>query len=159
LFSAITEFPLPSTYPLPGEFARDLTVGPDGNLWFTETPHGSKPGSICRLDLAPRVTKADVVTDSQGAITSILISFDKALNPASAGNIRLYAFATEVKRGQTTVYSKRLRIAGVSYDRAAHAVRLKLAVPQKGPIQVTVRAGLVANDGTKSSTNCAAVVM
>jgi hypothetical protein len=51
-----------------------------------------------------------------------------------------------------------VKIARVSYDRAAHSVRLKLAVPQKGPVQVTVRAGLVAADGMSSSSDFTAVV-
>ena len=39
LLSAITEFPLPTAGFSPG----DLTVGPDGNLWFSE---GSAIGRI-----------------------------------------------------------------------------------------------------------------
>jgi hypothetical protein len=63
-----------------------------------------------------------------------------------------------VASGQTVVFSRGVKIARVSYDRAAHAVRLKLAVPQKGPVRVTVRAGLMAADGVSSSSDFTAVV-
>ena len=87
-----------------------------------------------------------------------MLRFDGALDPASARLGGFYGLAAGVASGQTIVYSKPVRIAGVSYDRAAHAVRLKLAAPQKGPVQVTVRAGLVAADGISSTSGFTAVV-
>jgi hypothetical protein len=63
-----------------------------------------------------------------------------------------------VASGQTVVFSKGVKIARVSYSGTAHTVRLKLAVPQKGPVQVTVRAGLVAADGMSSSRDFTAVI-
>jgi hypothetical protein len=92
------------------------------------------------------------------AITSILLGFDEALDPGTATKVRFYSLAAGVANGQTIVFSQRVRIARVSYDRAAHAVRLKLAVPQKGPVQVKVRAGLVAADGISSFSDFTAVV-
>jgi hypothetical protein len=136
------------------------TVGPDGNLWLTEI----NPGRIVRIVLdafppPPSVTGVLAVAHSRKAITSILLGFDDALDPGSAGKGRFYGLAAGVERGPTIVYSKRVKIARVSYDHAAHAVRLKLAVPQKGPVQVTVRAGLTAADGMSSSSDFTAVVM
>jgi hypothetical protein len=63
-----------------------------------------------------------------------------------------------VKRRHKLVFGQRVKIGRVSYDAAAHTVRLKLAVPQKEPIQVTVRAGIVAADGTSSASDFTAVV-
>jgi hypothetical protein len=37
-------------------------------------------------------------------------------------------------------------------------VRLKLAAPQKGPVRVTVRAGIVAADGMSSSSDLTAII-
>jgi streptogramin lyase len=134
-------------------FRTNLTVGPDGNLWFTG---GS---GIDRLDpTPPRVTKVGAVAHPGRAITSIHLGFDEALDPASASKGRFYGIAAAVANGQTVVFSKAVKIARVSYDRAAHAVRLKLAVPQKGPVQVTVHAGLVAADGMSSFGDFTAVV-
>jgi hypothetical protein len=148
---ALTEFPLPTRHDYPG----GLTVGPDGDLWFPE----SDPGKIGRIDpTPPRVTKVVAVAHPGKATTSILLGFDEALDPASASKGRSYGLATGVASGQTIVFSERVKIARVSYDRAAHAVRLKLAVPQKGPVQVTVRAGLVAADGMSSSSDFTAVI-
>jgi hypothetical protein len=153
---AIAEVRLSTRNASPG----DPTVGPDGNLWFPqESTDGSKPGAIGRISLSPGVTKTDAVADSRGAIGSILVYFDKAMKPASVGKADHYALASGVVRGQTIVYTKRVKIARVSYDRATHTVRLKLAVPQKRPIQVTVRAGIVATNGMKSSSDYTAVVM
>jgi streptogramin lyase len=154
LAGAITQFPLPAS----SNGASALTAGPDGNLWFTEQlSDGSY--KIGKVRVAPGVTKFAAVADSRGAITSILVSFDKGMQPASAAKAVYYAIASGVERGQTIVYSKRVKIARVSYDRATHAVRLKLAVPQKGSVQVTVRAGLVAADGMSSSNDFTAVVI
>jgi hypothetical protein len=101
------------------------------------------------------------VRHSRKAITSILISFDEALGPASARTGRFYGLAAGVKRVQTITFdgsTKREKIARVSHNRAAHAVRLKLAAPQKGPVRVTVRAGIVAADGMSSSSHLTAIV-
>jgi streptogramin lyase len=156
LAGASTTFRLPAASGSPG----DLTVGPDGNLWFPE----DNPGRIEKIVLdafppPPSVTGVLAVAHSRKAITSILLGFDEALAPASASKGRFYGLAAGVTRGQTIVYSKPVKIARVSYDRAAHAVRLKLAVPQKGSVQVTVRAGLMAADGMSSFSDFTAVVM
>jgi hypothetical protein len=149
LAGAVTKFRLPASDGSPD----DLTVGPDNNLWFPDWV-----GRIGRVDLAPRVTKVVAIANSRGAITSILVSFDEALDPGSASKGRFYGLAAGVASGPTIVFSQGVKIARVSYDRTAHAVQLKLAVPQKGPIQVTVRAGLVAADGISSSSDFTAVV-
>jgi hypothetical protein len=106
----------------------------------------------------PHVTKVIVAAPSRKAITSILLRFDAALDPASASKGRFYGLVAGVASGPTIVFSKRVKVARVSYDRAAHAVRLKLAVPQEGPIQVTIRAGLLAADGMSSASDFTAVV-
>jgi streptogramin lyase len=153
---AITTFSFPSLYASPGP----LTIGPDGDLWFSESENGTPPARIGRIGVAPpRVTEVVAVAHPGGAITSILLRFDEALDPASAGKVRSYGLASGVESGQTIVFSQGVKIARVSYDRAAHAVRLKLAVPEKGSVRVTVRAGLVAADGMSSFSDFTAVVM
>jgi hypothetical protein len=146
---ALTKFSLPARHASPG----DLTVGPDGNLWFTDS------AAIGRLDPAPpRVTGVVAVATSRQEITSILVGFDEAVEPGSARKGSFYSLAAGGASGQTIVFSQGVKIARVSYDGAAHSVRLKLAVPQKGPVQVTVRAGLVAADGISSFSDFTAVV-
>jgi streptogramin lyase len=145
----LTEFPLPT----PVQYAGGLTVGPDGNLWFSDTA-----GRIGRVDLGPRVTKVIAVAHSRKAITSILLSFNETLDPASAANVGTYSLASGVERKHKLVFRKAVRIARVSYDDAAQTVRLKLAIPQKGPIQVTVRAGIVGADGVSSYSDYTEVI-
>jgi streptogramin lyase len=147
----LTKFSLAARHDSPG----DLTVGPDRNLWF---PDNSE--KIGRIEVAPpKVTGVSATASSSGAITSVLVNFEAPLDPRSARQGRFYGLASGVASGPTIVFNKGVRIARVSYDRAANAVRLKLAAPQKGPVQVTVRAGLVAADGMSSSSDFTAVVM
>ena len=54
--------------------------------------------------------------NSRKAITSILVSFDDALDPASARKDRFYGLAAGVKRVQTIIFdgsTKREKIARV----------------------------------------------
>jgi hypothetical protein len=150
---ALTEIPIND---VPG----DLTVGPDGNLWFPATSEG--PGSaiseIGRITPPPRVTGVVAVTHSRKGITSIILGFDEALDPGTAGTRRFYSLATGVKRHHKLVFRRGVKIGSVSYDGTAHAVTLKLTKPHKGLIQVTVRAGIVAVDGVSSVGEFTAVV-
>src|SRR5262249_9324855 len=127
-----------------------LTGGPGGRPLVPASPPPKIRGNGPTPARVTGVTGVAAVANWKGAITSILVGFDEALDPASARKDRFYGLAAGVERGPTIVYSKRVKIARVSYDRAAHAVRLRLAVPQKGPVQVTTRAGLVAADGMSS---------
>ena len=52
----------------------------------------------------------------------------------------------------------RICIFGAGAVGSHFAVRLKLAVPQKGRVRVTVRPGLVAADGMSSFSDFTAVV-
>jgi streptogramin lyase len=64
--SAITEFPLPTA----GMFPGDLTVGPDGNLWFIESSPAA--GAIGRITPAGAVTEFPLPTvDSSPSSLSI----------------------------------------------------------------------------------------
>jgi streptogramin lyase len=147
---AVTQFPLPAGSGSPGS----LMVGPDGNLWFVE---GLR--AIGRVDpTPPRVSQVIAIPRQGKAITSILLVFDEALDPGSAATGGFYSLAAGIKRGRTIVFSKAVKIVRASYDGPVHRVRLKLARAQKGPVRVTVRAGLVAADGMSSSRDFTAVV-
>jgi hypothetical protein len=105
-----------------------------------------------------RVTGVVAVAHPERAITFIVLSFDEALDPASARKRSRYGLAEGVPGVPMIVFTQKVKIARASYDSAAHAVRLKLAVPQKQPVRVTVRAGLMAADGMTSSSDFTAVV-
>jgi hypothetical protein len=152
---AETAFPLPQGDGSPGE----VTVGPDGNVWFT----AQNPGGIGRiaLDTLPpplSVTGVVAVGPTRKVITSIVLRFDEALDPATVWN-GAFGLSAGVARGQTIVFGKAVKIARVSYKRGAHAVRLRLAAPQKGPVRVTIGAEwLFAADGMSSTGDFTAVV-
>ncbi|MHB1559147.1 MAG: trypsin-like serine peptidase [Isosphaeraceae bacterium] len=87
-------------------------------------------------------------------ITSIGIIFDQPLNPGSAKTRRQYAvLASVVKRvnGTDVLDRKPLRIARVGYNSSLHRVRIYLARPHSGPLQVVVYPGLVAASGAVST--------
>jgi hypothetical protein len=153
---AVTEFHLHkvSSDPFaPGLGA--LTVGPDGNLWFSD----GDTASIGRINpSAPRVTGVVAVAHSRAGTTEIVLSFNEALDPRPTGKLGFYHLAAGVKTRRTLVFSKGLKIARVLYDGSTHQVTLKLALPQKGPVQVTVRPGIVAADGISSFNAFTAVI-
>jgi hypothetical protein len=113
LLSAITLFPLAKAHTNPGA----LTVGPDGNLWFSEPNPGRIGQTVVEAFPPPAsVTGVGAVPNSRKAITSILVSFDDALDPASARKDRFYGLAAGVKRVQTIIFdgsTKREKIARV----------------------------------------------
>jgi virginiamycin B lyase len=138
-----------------------VTTGSDGNLWF---PVGT---SIGRLDLgqvqfstpmSPSITGVVSVTHSKKEITTIVLDFSEGLDPGSAGNGSFYSIASGVKKRHKLLFAKNVKIAGVSYDGNAHTVTLKLAKPFKGKVQVTVRSGIAATNGTSTQSNFTAVV-
>jgi hypothetical protein len=98
------------------------------------------------------------VAHSKKGIAQIIIGFSEDLIPGSATNRRFFSIASGVKKRHKLVFSKRVKIGGVTYDGTAHRVTLKLAKPHKGRVQVTVRAGLVAADGMSSASDFTAVV-
>ena len=89
-----------------GSTPGDLTVGPDGNLWFPEylMPHTLAilpgQGRIGRVDPSQlSVTGVVTVAHSRKGITSILLGFNEALDPVTAGKRRSYSLAAGVKSG------------------------------------------------------------
>jgi streptogramin lyase len=153
---AVTEFHLHkvSYYPFappPG----DLTVGPDGNLWFPD----EDTVSIGRINpTPPRVTEVVPVAHSRAGTTEIVLSFNQALDPRTAGKLGFYHLAAGMKTRHTLVFSQGLKIASVLYDGSTHQVTLKLAKPRKGAFQLTVRPGIVAADGISSFNAFTAVI-
>jgi hypothetical protein len=105
----------------------------------------------------PQVT--GVVSASQGkkGLTGITVVFDEALDANVVNDRALFQVLGAVKKHRKTVYTKSVRIAGITFDGQSR-VTIKLAKPHKGAVQVTVLAGLRAADGA-SSTNEYAVVL
>jgi streptogramin lyase len=147
---AITEFPLPTT----SDFAGALTVAPDGNLWFPDNLRAF--GEI--NPTPPRVTEVVPVAHSRAGTTEIVLSFNQALDPGTAGKLGFYHLTAGEKTRHALVFSKGLKIARVFYDGSTHQVTLKMAKPHKGVVRVTVRPGIVAADGISSFNAFTAVI-
>jgi hypothetical protein len=105
----------------------------------------AEDGRIGKVDLSHlRATGVVAVVHSGKAIRSILLGFDEPLDPGAATSRRSYSLAGEKRTRHTIVFGKRVRIGRVSYNRTTNTVKLTLAGPRKGPLQVTVRVGGVS---------------
>jgi streptogramin lyase len=138
------------------------TVGSDGNLWFLEGPKAARlsPALVTGDQaIAPDFTSLPQTTRSKKGITAIVVSFDEAMNAASAGNAALYSVASGVKQRHKFVYNKAVKIHSVTYDASAGTATLLLAKPIKTKsLQVTVHSGVMAADGASTSSNYTSVV-
>jgi hypothetical protein len=105
----------------------------------------------------PQATGIVGLGHSKKGLIAITIGFNEALNRGSVGNLGLYRVLGAVKKRKKTVYTKTVRIQGVSFDGNTR-VTINLAKPYKGAVQVTVLAGVVASNGTLSSGSFSAVV-
>jgi virginiamycin B lyase len=138
------------------------TVDSDGNLWFLEGPKAARLSpaqATADQAIDPDFTFFPQTTRSKKGITAIVVSFDEAMNAASAGNAALYSVASGVKKGHKFVYTKPVKIHSVTYNAAAGTATLALAKPIKtSTLQVTVRSGVVAANGTSTSSDYTSVV-
>jgi titin len=105
----------------------------------------------------PQATGIAGLSHSKKGLTSVTIGFNEALNGGSAASAGLYRIFGAVKKHKKTVYTKLVRIKGITFDGNSR-VTINLAKPYKGVVQVTVLAGVVAANGTSSSTSFSAIV-
>jgi hypothetical protein len=96
------------------------------------------------------------VTHPRKGLVAIVLGFDEPLD--SAGNGGFYNLTSGIKERHRLLFSKALKIDGVSYDGSAHTVTPKLARPTKGPVQVTIRGGILSADGSTSRGDFTTVV-
>jgi hypothetical protein len=86
------------------------------------------------------------------------VTFDEALDAVATSNTALFQVLGAVKKHGKNVFTKGVTIKGTAYNPATHTVTLNLAKPYKGPVQVTVDAGVPSADGVPSSGNVTEVV-
>jgi streptogramin lyase len=170
---AITEFPFPTPNSRP---RRGITTGPDGNLWFPvvveyyikqigeiafNTPTSTLTSTPTSTVASSPVAGSVALSHSKKS-TTYTLTFGAPLNSASANDSGLYqalgGVARRVKKHKVTVYTKPLKIKSVSYDPGPNTVRIALAKHFKGPVQVTIKAGLEAADGAVTSSSIVLVV-
>ncbi len=75
------------------------------------------------------------------------MQFDGQMSADAAGNAALYSVLGGVKRRGKMVFNRPLRIRAVQYNAAARTVTIHLARAFKGPLQVSVRAGMMVAGG------------
>jgi virginiamycin B lyase len=133
------------------------TAGSDGNLWFPDGPNIGRlepalatPGQA----IPPTIMVYASLNRSKEAITSVVLTFDEAMNSASAGTRSFYSVAAGVKKHHMMV----LKIRSVTYDPTAETATLKLASPFKAKqLQVTVHGGIMAANGTSTEGDATAI--
>jgi hypothetical protein len=106
----------------------------------------------------PAVTGVVSVTHSTKGITQIILGFSEDLAPRSAANRRFFSIASGVKKRHKLVFSKRVKIGGLSYDGTAREVTIRLAEPVMGMMKVSVRGGIMATNELSSRGEFTTVV-
>jgi hypothetical protein len=104
----------------------------------------------------PQATGIVGVGHSRKGLISITIGFNEALERSSVVNPSLYSVLGAVTKRKKTLYSKALVIQSITYDGNTH-VTINLAKPFKGAVQVTVRTGIAATNGTSSGSSFSAI--
>jgi hypothetical protein len=138
------------------------TVGSDGNLWFLEGPKAGRlsPAQVTADQaIEPELTNFPQTTRSKKGITAVVVSFDEAMNSASASNAAVYSVASGVKKHHKFAFSKPVKIHSVVYSATAGTATILLAKPIKtSSLQVTVHGGVTAANGTSTIGNYTSVV-
>ena len=106
----------------------------------------------------PAVAGVVSVTHSMRGIIGITLVFSEDMIPRSATNRRFFSIASGVKKRHKLVFSKRVKIGGVSYDGTAREVTIRLAEPVMGMLQVRVRGGIMATNELSSRGEFTTVV-
>jgi hypothetical protein len=141
------------------------TAGSDGNLWFPDGPNIGRletalatPGQAISPMIRMDYPFQPSLNRSKGAITSVVLTFDEAMNSASTGTRSFYSVAAGVNKHHMVVYTRILKIRSVTYDPTAETATLKLASPVKAKqLQVTVHSGVMAANGTVTVGDATAI--
>jgi hypothetical protein len=106
----------------------------------------------------PHVTGIVQSGSSSAGLTALSITFDEALNAVAASNTSLFQVLGGVTKHHKNVFTKGLQFKAAAYNPATHTVTLNLAKPYKGPVQVTVDAGIASSQGVPSKAGLTEVV-
>ncbi len=177
----LTGFQLDATASVPGTFAYTpaagtiLSAGANQVLAVTFTPadtteyttataivHINVDQPILPPQHRPNPPPPDITgivneSRTKKGLTAITIGFDEALDPGSVGNPALYSALGAAKKHGKVVYSKVVRIKGITFDGNAR-VTIQFAKPYKGAVRATVVGRILAADGASSDINYSAVV-
>ncbi len=105
----------------------------------------------------PQVTEVVSASQDKKGLIGITVIFDEPLDANVVNDRALFNVRGAVKQHHRTVFTKAVRIKGISFDGQTR-VTINLAKPYKGAVQVTVLAGILAADGASSTTDYSAVV-
>ncbi|WP_406698855.1 Ig-like domain-containing protein [Singulisphaera sp. Ch08] len=147
-------------------YTSPLTVGLDGNLWFTVTEnHRSSPTAslpptgfaIERVNVAafpiPQPLSPTVRSLLRTGVhtqpTRLVLTFDAAMTPSSAQNTRNYIIVLSGPRGRVRPHTRPVTIRRASYDAASNTVTLtpRPRLPIHGYYRVIVRGSLTGTNG------------
>ena len=106
----------------------------------------------------PQSPTIAAVQRSARGLTSISLGFGVALFPPSVSKKGLYHVLGAAKTHGTTVFRTALKLKRVDYDFSSQTLKLTLARPFRGKVEVKIAPGLVAASGA-SNTNTLTIVV
>ena len=166
---------LDATASVPGVFTYEpaagtlMGAGPGQVLSVTFTPNDPQDYAITGASAIINVIAAPILTPTppqvEGVIgasqtkglTAITVAFDQVLESESVSNPAFYSVLGAVKKHRKTVYSKVVRIKGISFD-GGNRVTINFAKPYKGAVMLSVHRGILADDGASSIGDFSTVV-
>jgi hypothetical protein len=101
----------------------------------------------------PHVKTASVAGRASAGLTSLNVVFDKAMNSNSVKSVSKYQVLGGVTRKGHTTFPTRLAIRAITYNSKDNTATVLLTRPYKGPVQLTVRSGILASNGVKSTAS------
>lgn len=134
----------------------------DSVLWVSPGPNPGLPPSQGQGIVAipgdppvpatpPRVRSVGVAARTRQGITSLNVTFDKAMNTTSVRNTGRYQVLGGVTRGGRTTFPTKLAIRSVAYNSRNNTATITLARPYSGPVQLTVKNGILAANGAATT--------
>jgi hypothetical protein len=134
-------------------------------LWVSDSSNVVTIGSVQpppRLLLPrrsnPRFWGLVQVQHARKKVASVTIAFNEAMVPGSVSSSALYSVLGGVPKRGRVVFSKRLKIRTIRYDRAGHTVSISLANPYRGQVELSLDGMIEATDGASSLSAFSGVV-
>jgi hypothetical protein len=126
-----------------------LWVSPTSNIVTLGQRNGTGGGGGGEV-IAPGILGVVEVQHAKKKVSAVTIAFNEAMVSGSISNSALYHLFGGMLKRRRIVFSKKIKVGAVSYDDATDSVRVTLAKPYKGQVQISVDGTIEASNGKSS---------